>query len=119
MDYPTNPTEPATDHRADPRWQEAQAAYVADMTDDESPDDAYVRHVKAAFVMWRVAKEHTTTSGPVTRCPYCEQPEPECSDLFGHRRLHGTSEISVWRLAMAGESDAFGRAKAARQAVSS
>jgi hypothetical protein len=63
-------------------------------------------------------KHPTTTSDPATvPCVYCER--PDCTTRFEHRRLHGQSEISAWRLAMAGESDAFGRAKAACRAVSS
>lgn len=60
MNHPTNPTEPATGHRADPRYVAARDAFTADMVEGEHEDDAYARHVTAAFQMWQVAKEYNT-----------------------------------------------------------
>ncbi len=103
MNYPTNPTDPATGHRADPRWHEARAAFVAEMTDDEDPDEVYARQVKAAFRMWQLEKS-------------CAQPATPASDSFDRDRAYRSAEETYWRTwTDNGRDTAFGRKFAAER----
>lgn len=44
--------------RTDPRWKQANADYVDGEREGETPDDVYIRRVKAATVMHNIAKEY-------------------------------------------------------------
>jgi hypothetical protein len=107
MNYPTDPAEPATgqtlDHRADPCWQAARAAFVAEMTDDEDPDEVYARQVTAAFKMWQSEKSCAESAAPA-------------SGSFDRDRAYRSAEVTWWRAATDdGRDTAFGRRLAAEQ----
>lgn len=51
------------DARSDPRWQEAQAAYIADYPDLD-PDEAMGKRIAAAVAMYEIEREYKPTLRP-------------------------------------------------------
>ncbi|WP_346536993.1 hypothetical protein [Micromonospora sp. DPT] len=70
-------------YRNDPRYLDAQERYVAPMSDDETPDSSFARHVVAAYEMYLIQTGREVPNG-ITEAQalvaysfLVPQPEPE------------------------------------------